>query len=711
MLNQITLTCFRKHQALTIDFTNGIQVIRAANEQGKSSLLEGIGYALFGTKALRTTFDQAVTWGEDAKRLKVSLTLTVGDATYTFTRGKSGAEVLFQGKVFVTGQDAVTSFASHLLGADVGTANKLMVASQNSIRGALEEGPKALSQMIEDLAGFDTFDRILSEASTKLALGSPAMAEDRLKRAEASLIDMLSSVPPEPNVVEYEKALGTLQARLRSFGEQLPGLRAASTSAVKAWQDGSALYLKRVALEEKVDRTLRTLKDADKLVKELMPETKVVVDTSPIEGLKERIALNLDHNKRKAAYKAFLELPHGSRWDHSSESFHRALKDSEFNVSALNTKIADLGYEVKALKAKRFDSDTCSKCGQKLPDAASIAAVNAEVDKGLATLAEKLKDLEEQRGIERGYQQKFTDLAAFATRYTAAADQIRDYVVWDITTYPGTATWSGPVPEGEATDVVALCRRRILDIETQVKAVDSAKAKLELAVDQMSKADESYLTAASELAAFEGPTAEDIVALTAVKDQAIADEQVAEGTLIVTKAEMEALTKDHEAAVALWTMFKQRVDAMYDTIAECKDEIKALAFNNALVKKLRVIRPIIANKLWNTVLASVSVMFSTMRKEESWVTKEGSGFMVNGQPVESLSGSTLDILGMAIRCAMLRTFLPQCGLLVLDEPGHGCDSDRVESMLGFLKGVNFQQTLLVSHEEVSETVADNLIIL
>jgi len=111
------------------------------------------------------------------------------------------------------------------------------------------------------------------------------------------------------------------------------------------------------------------------------------------------------------------------------------------------------------------------------------------------------------------------------------------------------------------------------------------------------------------------------------------------------------------------------------------------------------------------VLASVSVMFSTMRKEESWVTKEGSGFMVNGQPVESLSGSTLDILGMAIRCAMLRTFLPQCGLLVLDEPGHGCDSERVESMLGFLKGVNFQQTLLVSHEEVSETVADNLIIL
>lgn len=710
MITNISLVNFKRHRSLSIDMCEGINVIRGRNEGGKSSILSAISYALFGCRSLQTTLDTTVTWGEPVNSLKVSLTLTVGDATYTFTRGKSGAEVLFQGKVFVTGQDAVTSFASHLLGADVGTANKLMVASQNSIRGALEEGPKALSQMIEDLAGFDTFDRILSEASTKLALGSPAMAEDRLNRSEASLIAMLSSVPPEPNVVEYEKAFGALQTRLWSFGEQLPGLRTASTSAVKAWQDGSALYLKRVALEEKVDRALRTLKDADKLVKELMPATKVVVDISPIEGLKEQIALSLDHNKRKAAYKAFLELPNGDRWVGSSDEFYKALKDCELRVSNLNTAISGVGYEMKTLKAKRFDSDTCNKCGQKLPNAEDISTRNAEVDRGLEDLADDLKDLEVKRAEESRAQHRFTEAAAFATRYTAAADQIRDYVVWDITAYPGTATWNGPVPEGEATDVVSL-RRRILDIETQVKAVDSAKAKLELAVDQMSKADESYLTAASELAAFEGPTAEDIVALTAVKDQAIADEQVAEGTLIVTKAEMEALTKDHEAAVALWTMFKQRVDAMYDTIAECKDEIKALAFNNALVKKLRVVRPLIANKLWNTVLASVSVMFSTMRKEESWVTKEGSGFMVNGQPVESLSGSTLDILGMAIRCAMLRTFLPQCGLLVLDEPGHGCDSDRVESMLGFLKGVNFQQTLLVSHEEVSETVADNLIIL
>lgn len=710
MLNQLTLTCFRKHQSLTIDFTNGIQAIRAANEGGKSTLLEGIGYALFGAKALRTTFDQAVTWGEDAKRLKVSLTLTVDDATYTFTRGKSGAEVLFKGKVFVTGQGEVTSFAASLLGADSATASRLMVASQNSIRGALEEGPKALSQMIEDLAGFNTFDQILEAAASKLVLGSTAMVEDRLSRAEASLADLLKSVPPAPNVAAHEKALGEMQTKLNLTSEQLPGLRAAADAATKAWQDGSALYLKRVALETEVERTSRTLKDADNLVKELMPATQVVVDTSPIVGLKEQIALSLDHNKRKVAYQDFLHLPSFVRWDGTRQSFLLALKDSDGSLATLRTAASDLGYEVKSLKAKRFDSDTCSKCGQKLPNAEDIAARNAEADEGLASLAEKLKDLAAKTDAETQVNKGLKNLESFATRFESATERLTDFLVWDVTTYPGTVTWNGPVPDADPQDVVEL-RRRIVDIETRAKAVDTAKAKLELAVEQMTKADEAYRGAVGALAGFVGPDADAVLALTDAKDQAISTQQVAEGALIMLRAEMDTRSREHASAFAIWASAQNRIDGVRCTIAECKDEMVSLAFNNALVKKLRTIRPAIANKLWNTVLASVSVMFSTMRKEESWVTKEGSGFTVNGQPVESLSGSTLDILGLAIRCAMLRTFLPQCGLLVLDEPMSGCDSDRSETLLGFLKSVNFQQTLLISHEEVSETVADNLIIL
>ena len=61
MLTNLHLTNFRRHRDLTLDFTQGMQVIRAANEGGKTMTIEAFVYALFGTSALRTTFEKTMT--------------------------------------------------------------------------------------------------------------------------------------------------------------------------------------------------------------------------------------------------------------------------------------------------------------------------------------------------------------------------------------------------------------------------------------------------------------------------------------------------------------------------------------------------------------------------------------------------------------------------------------------------------------------------
>ena len=83
--------------------------------------------------------------------------------------------------------------------------------------------------------------------------------------------------------------------------------------------------------------------------------------------------------------------------------------------------------------------------------------------------------------------------------------------------------------------------------------------------------------------------------------------------------------------------------------------------------------------------------------------------MVNGEYVGSLSGSTLDLLGLAIRVALVKTFLPTCPFLILDEPASAMDSNRTALMMGFLSGVGFNQIILVTHEDLSEAVANNVI--
>ena len=72
MITSLTLSHFRQHVDLTVDFLPGLNVLRGKNENGKTSTLESILYALYGTKALRTSLEDAVTWGQKPGQLKVT---------------------------------------------------------------------------------------------------------------------------------------------------------------------------------------------------------------------------------------------------------------------------------------------------------------------------------------------------------------------------------------------------------------------------------------------------------------------------------------------------------------------------------------------------------------------------------------------------------------------------------------------------------------
>ena len=92
------------------------------------------------------------------------------------------------------------------------------------------------------------------------------------------------------------------------------------------------------------------------------------------------------------------------------------------------------------------------------------------------------------------------------------------------------------------------------------------------------------------------------------------------------------------------------------------------------------------------------------RQRFSIATK--GGFKVNGREVPALSGSTLDILGLAMRVALTRTFLPSAPFIVLDEPAAACDEQRTHNMLAFIAGAGVEQVILCSHDGSSVAVSD-----
>lgn len=712
MLNNLTLTNFRKHQNLSVDFTPGMNVIRAANEIGKSSLIESVAYALFGSRSLRTPIEQTVTWGEPVNTLKVELALTVDGKVYNFKRSKSGAEVTVNGTVFCTGQNEVSALAASLLGADATTASKLLLASQNGIRGALEEGPKALSLLIEDLADMAVFDTILEAAQTKLVLGSPLLLEERLKGAESTLEAATQSLPTKPNEDEFRGHVAALNLHITTVERTIADLSERVFRTNKAWQDNSALYLKKTELSAAVDRAVTTLKEAEKQAQELsMKAARFVEPDVVMDTLKQQLSDAQNHAKRSEAYKVFKSLPEVPRyWNGSAENFVAASKSFDDTEKSIRRDIASIESAIRELNRQRLDGGPCSKCGQPTAHLTHITETNAQIDAKLAEIEPALQPLKDNLEVAEARREYIAPIPKSSAQVQPLLHKLAGYVDLDEEFYPPKVSWMGSVPAEEAVDVVDL-RKRIAVIEADRKAKEADEARAQLAKEQYHKLADVYAKVVAERDEFKAPDADMIIALTEAKDQAIVNLNVATGEIELARKEIAEITKAHEQAKQMWAVCQSRVEDAQRVIAECKADLDSLSFNNGLVKKLRAIRPVIANKLWNTVLASVSVMFSQMRREESWVTKEKDGFKVNGQSVESLSGSTLDLLGLSIRTSLLRTFLPQCGLLVLDEPMHGCDADRSESMLGFLKSVDFRQTLLVSHEEVSESVADNLIVL
>jgi DNA repair exonuclease SbcCD ATPase subunit len=303
--------------------------------------------------------------------------------------------------------------------------------------------------------------------------------------------------------------------------------------------------------------------------------------------------------------------------------------------------------------------------------------------------------------------QDLNEILAAAGPIEAYLERCPELVRADRTFIPPELTWAVAVPTGEADDPRTL-KKTLLDLERQCAAADRAEGQREAYRQAIPGYEREVLRLQTQLATLpEADTARLKAILTRAMEEAQQVEEqahAAERTLFAAKAAAEKLEEDYRTET-------ERGRELKEEVKRCEEELAALAFNNALLKKIRALRPLVADRLWNTLLSTVGALFSRIREEDSVIVKDAGGFRCNGQVVESLSGSTLDALGAAIRVALCKTFLPHADFIVLDEPAAACDPQRTANLLAFLASAGFGQILLVTHEEMSETYADTLIAL
>lgn len=709
MLSKLKIINFRQHRSLELGFGEGLTAIRGPNEAGKSTLGEAIAYALFGVKACRSPLADVVTWGEAEASLKVELDLVVDGVTYSVKRGKSGAETVYGGDGMVTGQTEVTNFMARLLKVDASSASKLMFSNQKEIAAALEAGTKATTELIERLAEFDQIDNLIELMQEKLSLGSGAQAQAQLDAATARL-DRARSVA-EPDLESLVNAVAGFESAVSSCNAELleaqDAREAAQTELAKAQASASereavAARLKRfearhtAAMNEMTALKVKTaprMPDADDLIQKLLAQKADAGKAAQV----------------RAAWEAVRHLVGDTgigRFEGNAESWQSAVRMAQAGLDSVRAGLRGGDVKFAALQAK-LSSGNCTFCGQDFSDLPEVKAKNTEIQVELDVISAGLVTTQKYADAFEVALKSLNDIQAGGRATLAAIQKYAEYLDIDDSSYPPFLAWKGEEPTA-VTDTASI-DNEIKRIRLAVREAADHTAAIQ-ANDLLLESFDTERTEIAERQAALGPLVKTERMEATLKSWsnrvAVARETLATATASHTEAK-EAL-KD---AQRNWEWAQKESTEAATAVEVSREALLALDFNNALLKRVRAARPLIADKLWNLVLASVSSYFSEMRGEKSRVTKGPDGFMIDDHPVPSFSGSTIDILGLAIRVALVRTFLPSCPFLLLDEPAAACSDTRTDSMLGFLQGCGYKQILLITHEDVSESVADHIITL
>ena len=708
MLQLLTVKNFRKLTDHSFDFAPGLNVVRGQNEAGKSTMLEAMQYAMFGSKALRAPIAEVVTWGEPESSMKVELVFTLENVQYTIKRTKASAELKYDGGS-VTGQDKVSEFVGDLLGTGTKAATDLMVANQNAIRGAISGGDGKSYELIEKLANLAVLDDLIELVRESLPTGADVAVKARLAQAEAALASL--GEPPCPT------SLASLEAELASTNAAIEQEKKAVIALEEAYKPLNEQYGQMLLAQKNYEDVLKQKAALDADAAQIRTSLNaIVIPAAPTDTELEAAAQAVQNSKRLDALKAALEKQR--QYAASAEtavaggsgplnmniaSFETSVGNLRQTINTLTVKVESIKADIRLSESKLVSGSACGLCGKDVSNIPEVIEKNAEIQFDIGNNKLALADTERQLDQARLALDETTEIAGLIKGARDIVSQYGEFLELVDNQVPPTLK-SKFADEITGLDTAA-ATEKLRNLQAQKSLHDSLTARY----DTLLEAHDAKLAQALLLTVPAKPDTDAADALASKLAQMSDDHTTAENRVAELRAVANTLINQlggMRQAVAVYATQKK---SLQDAIDACNKELVDLAFNNALVKKVREVRPMVANNLWNRLLAAVSSYFSQMRGSPSVVTKGDGGFKVDGKPTASFSGSTLDALGLALRLALTKAFAPHVSMLVLDEPMAAMDVDRTLNTLAFISAAGFNQILLVTHEEESTTSAAHVI--
>lgn len=643
------------------DFARGLTSITGANEQGKSLILEFLRFMMFGSAALRGP-------ASDYGTLKVEGEVVIQGETYQIERSITKAKLTHNGAVIVTGTKPVNLKIVSLLGFGLDVFDVANSINQGEVERLGSMRPADRQRLVDSVVGLDKI-----EALTKMANDKALGFEREAAGIERVLWEPEAPVEPEcwPNrvaMIDFLKLAEKDAAELAGVEGELRAPRLAPPVAPVPY-DGPDMDTLVASLAAR--RSMNTL------------DAELANLPAPIDMDATRAAI--------AAYEDFaaaeLTLRQNPQplWANKGEIeallADWALIDEWTSYDRLKTEREKILHTLE-----HADKSTCPACAHQFPLNPALFDKLQQRATDLASLVkEPLSPLPTTPKINQ------------ASAETILANWDKDVqAVWDrraaalsVPQAPPPAVRAAELPRYEA----AALRRPELQAERIKIATAIVENDQELAIQcgSHSRALEAYAPA---LAAYDAQVLRILYLEAQREGQLYAPARVAELRPIV------AAFAPHEAQLARYTLDK----ATYDTR---RGEMAKLMTSGAEWRRakdaLTTLRTSIKQHLYPSLAKAASFYITGMTGGQRRKVEIDDGFeiLIDGQRLDSLSGSGKAVANLAIRLGLGRVLTHSVFPVVLaDEIDASMDDYRAEKTADILQqcAMSISQLLLVSHK-------------
>lgn len=745
-LLKVELKNFRSHEHLVYEpGRHGVSVIRGANGTGKSSIVDGLAWALYGTKPSKVPKNSALLrhgtdLKEEGQRSYVTVDVEIDGQHLRMQRrimtngGKTEGDVW---KIHADGTE------EHLAGSSVTDAQNYMIkqlrmdeqgflaavmVQQKEVDSLILAGGARRAAIIEKLTGITAITKSLELAAKEhnqlkdhakrssvdedaiednkkqleqvtkdqeKVTQRVATLEEQFKQKRAAARDFQATLVEQENAAQEAQAaqdeMLTLTTRIESAEDELASLNE-SRAAKRDQLRGLDKSLSVVEVEQQHKELTTRLRTTQSNL--TTAERGVETATAQMESYRELIG---DRKPKEVSD----ELVEGSTTIRTLEQ-----REEELKV-AMNSRSQDIQKIEKAIRVLEEGHGSCPTCLQEVSDISHVVqTLEADIQKQRDANTADETTLEATQDERIALQQTVDTLSSVAEAFSKLQQTEADLKQHKADALSYGSDVKVLEKEVEQSEKTVYKARRFSETKEEYDRLLERAKKISDMIEQSKKRYAELQQTVKDLKVL---SAEKLSKRRAKLDKEKEELADMKNEIIESRGQRDVLAeraKHLEQDIA-------RLENDLQKHKELLESVELAASTRHLIEEFRTARiesaiPVIEVHASDLLTAFTDGKFIGIELDAKF---NASVILADEtvRPVELLSGGELSAAAIALRIAisMMLTGGSGAQLMILDEVLVSQDLDRAEKILSTIKNIAQGQIILIAHSEIVESIADH----